>query len=271
MPDAADTPARPVVLVTGAAGRIGRAFASRCAARFRLRLADLDAEALAEVARFHTDDSSGGAEPLAFDIADREACDAACAGCDAVVHLAGNVDPFTADLGELIGPNVAGLFNVFTAAADAGVRRLVFASSAQTIEAYPKDVQLGTTEPVRPDNLYGVCKVFGEALAAHYAYKRGLSAVCVRIANYRENLSPQTNLNRRDFSAYLSPGDASELLARSVEAEGVRFAIVNGVSDNRYKRMRMDQTCELLGVTLRDDAFEIKGVPPPAEKSDPSI
>ncbi|MEO1512690.1 MAG: SDR family oxidoreductase, partial [Planctomycetota bacterium] len=205
-----------------------------------------------------------------FDVTDRAACRSAAEGCDAIVHLAGHVDP-VADFHEhLLGPNLIGVYNVLEAAAEAGVGRLVYASSAQTIEAYPKDVQPDVTHPVRPDNLYGVCKVFGEALACHLAYKRGMSAVCIRIANFREKLEPTTKLNMRDMTAYISPDDMSELIARSIEVEGITFEIVNGVSGNRYKRMRMDETCALLGMELKDDAFRVLGYPEPAAKSDPA-
>lgn len=256
---------KPLVLVTGAGGRIGRAFVSRNAGRFRFRIADLNGASMDPI-RDHAE-----GDPLVFDVSDRDACAAACGGVDAVVHLAGYVDPGADFHRDLLGPNVVGVFNVFEAAAAAGVKRLVYASSAQTIEGYPKDLQPDVTHPVRPDNLYGVCKVFGEALARHLYDKQGLSAVCVRIANFREELTARTNMNMRDMTAYISPRDLSELLARAVEVEGVGFAIVNGVSGNRYKRMRMDETCELLGFELEDDAFAVKGYPEPAAKSDPAF
>lgn len=265
---ATTTPSR--VLVTGAAGRIGRCFARAAKDRFRLRLADRNAAAL-EPLRDCTDE-----EPLIFDVTDPEACARACRGCDAVIHLAGSVNLADDAWGELHRDNVDGVFQVFDACAREGVRRLVFASSAQTVEAHPKDVQLNTRDRLRPENLYGVCKAFGEALAAFYAYRSperggGPSAVCVRIANFREEITARTRLSRRDMTAYLSPGDLNSILCRAVEVEGVRFAIVNAVSNNRYKRLRMDETCELLGVELSDDAFATLEYPEPPAKSDPAF
>ncbi|MEM0983427.1 MAG: NAD(P)-dependent oxidoreductase, partial [Planctomycetota bacterium] len=232
------TDPKPTVLVTGAGGRIGRTLAKYAKDRFRLRLSDLTTDSMAEVAHCSPED------PFVLDVRDHAACRAAVKGCDAVVHLAGVIDVSDDAWANIRETNVDGVFNVFDACALEGVPRVVYASSAQTIEGYPKDVQLGVREQFRPDNLYGVCKVFGEATAAYYAHRPaerggGPSSVCVRIANFREILEPTTKLNMRDMTAYISKRDLSEILCRSVEVEGIRFEVVGGVSGNRYKRMRM--------------------------------
>lgn len=256
----------PLVLVTGAGGRIGRAFITRNAGRMRFRVAEARADSLEPVRAF------AEGRPLVFDVQDAAACREAVRGVDAVVHLAAAVDPWTQDLHDIAGPNLMGAYEVFNAAAlEPSCRRLVFASSAQVVEAYPKDVQLGTSERFRPANLYGVCKVFAEALAAYHAARGDYTAVCLRIASFRETLTGQTRLSKRDVSAYLSPRDLAELMARAVEVTGITFEVCNAVSNNRYKRLRMDETCALLGVELKDDAFEALGYPPPAEVSDPAF
>lgn len=66
---------------------------------------------------------------------------------------------------------------------------MVFASSAQTVEGYPQDRQILVSDPVRPKNLYGVTKCFGEALGCYFATQEGLSVIAVRIANFTE-MSP---------------------------------------------------------------------------------
>ena len=77
----------PRVLVTGAAGAIGSAVTARLSDRWRLRATDLQAGA--------------GIDEL--DITDADACHAAFAGVDAVVHLAGNPSP-DANWSQLHGP-----------------------------------------------------------------------------------------------------------------------------------------------------------------------
>jgi nucleoside-diphosphate-sugar epimerase len=48
------------------------------------------------------------------------------------------------------------LYNIFLAAKNAGVKRMVYASSIHAISGYPKDVQAKTSEPPNPGDLYGI-------------------------------------------------------------------------------------------------------------------
>ena len=147
----------------------------------------------------------------------------------------------------------------FRAASDAGCRRIVFASSAQTVEGYPDDRQVSVRDPIRPKNLYGVTKCFGEALGSYFATQEGLSVIAIRFANFTE-FSAGEEHSARDVSAFLSHRDAVQLLVRAVEVENVNFAIVNGVSNNRYKRLALDESRKILGFMPEDDAFEILGL-----------
>lgn len=119
-------------------------------------------------------------------MADPEDCRRACEGIDTVVHLAADASPEADFHGSLLDADVKGAFNVFRAAADAGCRRVVYASSAQVIEGYPKDRPLTTRDPVRPGNLHGVTKCFGEARGSYFASQEGLSVIAVRIANFND-------------------------------------------------------------------------------------
>ena len=237
------------VLITGAAGRIGTAFVKHLDAlegeRYDLRLADLEKL-----------DQRG----IKLDVTDLSACREACKGMGTVVHLAGVASPDA--LFEAILPvNVSGTYNVFRAASDAGVRRVVFASSAQTIEGYPLDVQVRTDMPVRPKNLYGVSKAFGEALAAYFAYQEGLEAVAVRIGAF-EYPDQWNRMGSRDLSAWASPEDLCALLVRCVEADlgEEPFAIAHGISNNRFKRLDLTDTRARLGYTPKADAFSMWNV-----------
>ncbi|MBA2673531.1 NAD(P)-dependent oxidoreductase [Ramlibacter sp.] len=242
------------VLITGAAGRIGSAlvkyldshdaprYAPRDAPRYALRLADL------EVA---------GERGVALDVTDLSACRKACEGIDTVVHLAAVASP-DAPFDEILPVNISGTYNVFRAASDAGVRRVVFASSAQAIEGYPLDVQVSSGMPVRPKNIYGVSKAFGEALAAHFAYQQGLEAVAVRIGAF-EYPHEWKRMGARDLSAWVSPEDLCALLVRCIEADLGKepFAIAHGISDNRFKRLDLTDTRARLGYAPTADAFAV--------------
>lgn len=242
---------RSFVLLTGAAGRIGTAFREDASDRYRWRFADRDASALSTTGSDH--------EAVEIDVADPEACRRACTGIDTVVHLAADPNPEADFYGSLLDANIKGTYNIFRAAKDAGCRRVVFASSAQTVEAYPLDQQVATDAPIRPKNLYGVTKCFGEAVASYFAHVEGLSTIVVRIANYAEFKHGQSH-TARDMSAYLSRRDAVQLLSRCIDVPEVDFAIVHGVSDNRFKRLDLSSTRALLNYAPVDDAFATLGL-----------
>lgn len=248
------------VLLTGAAGGIGTALFRYAGDRYVFRLADLPEASLPEV-----DGSSGAGsahETRSFRLSDAGACREACEGMDAVVHLAADPSPEADFEGSLLENNVVGTYNVLRAASEAGCARVVLASSIHAVGAYPPDVQVHTSMPVKPGNLYGVSKCFGEDLASYYSSREGLSCIAVRIGAflYPEELE---KTGPEALDAFVSPRDLCQLLCRCVEApEDVRFAIVHGLSDNRFKRLDIQQARETFGYEPEDDAFRILGLSP---------
>ncbi|CAA9578348.1 MAG: UDP-glucose 4-epimerase [uncultured Thermomicrobiales bacterium] len=247
---AQDVSSARAVLLTGAAGRIGGNFFEHAKERYRFRLAHRDAAKLAAAAGEEH-------EAISLDVADPDACRAACDGIDTVVHLAADPSPEADFYGSLLDNNIKGTYNVFRAAADAGCRRIVYASSVHAVFAYPLDVQAKTDSPVRPANMYGVSKCFGEALAACFA-NDGLSSIAVRIGAY-EAPWVHENPTAEAMAMYVSHRDLNQLLTRCVDADDVPFAIVHGVSDNRFKRLDLTSTRELLGYAPEDDGFALFG------------
>lgn len=242
-------PMKTRILLTGAAGRIGSAFYAHARDRYSFRLADRSADDLARVA-------GEGDQVLALDVADPEACRAACAGIDMVVHLAADASPEADFYGSLLDDNIKGTYNVFRAAKDAGCRRVVYASSLHAVAGYPSDVQVRPELPVRPNRLYGVSKCFGEAVASYFADAEGLPGIAVRIGAY--DFDPRDeNPDPRTLAAYVSPRDLNDLLVRCIEVPDVHFAIVYGLSNNRFTRADLTATRALLGYAPQDDAFDI--------------
>ncbi|MDQ2796676.1 MAG: NAD(P)-dependent oxidoreductase, partial [Actinomycetota bacterium] len=139
------------VLLTGAAGSIGTALRERLPALgWDLRSFD----------RKHV---PGG---IVGDITNAATLDAALDGVTAIVHLAGV--PTEAPWRQLREANVDGLVELFEAARRAGVERVVWASSNHAVGFTPVADDLPSDLPPRPDTLYGVTKVFGEALGRYY-------------------------------------------------------------------------------------------------------
>jgi nucleoside-diphosphate-sugar epimerase len=238
---------RRKVLLTGAAGRIGTAFRHFVAGRYDFRLADCDLAGL---------DDSGAAEVMALDIVDLEACQVACQGMDTVVHLAGDASGAAGFYGSLLDNNIKGVYNIFQAARDQGCRRVIFASSVQAISGYPLDVQAHPESPVKPINMYAVSKCFGEAVAHYFALAEGLSSIAIRIGTFEGNHA-WDKLDARNLSTFISKRDLGQLLVRCIEVPQVQFAIVHGVSNNRFKRLDITSTKALLGYAPLDDSFQL--------------
>ena len=241
------------VLLTGAAGRVGSAFFRYAQERYDFRLADRPDSNIVSL-------DPMGHETSAFDLSDAAACRNACEEIDVVVHLAADPSPNANFKSSVLPNNIVGTYNILDAACSAGCSRVVLASSAQAVEAYPVDVQVHPDMPVRPKNFYGVSKCFVEALASYYATEEGLSCVAVRIGAF-EYPEEHESMSARDLSAFVSPRDLCQLLCRCVESpEEVGFAIAHAVSDNRFKRLDLRQTREIFGYEPEDDAFQIFGV-----------
>jgi hypothetical protein len=237
------------VLLTGAAGRIGASFYTSARSAFWFRLADISPESLYE--KVLPED-----EVMMLDVASLDACQAACSGMDTVVHLAASPSPGSDFYPDLLDNNIKGTYNVFRAAVDQGCRRVVFASSVHAVMGYPPQVQSNPDSPVRPVNMYGVSKCFGEAVASYFAHTEDITSIVVRIATYdadwfRNELTPE------NLSGYVSHRDLNQLLSLCITTPDIQFAIVNGLSDNRFKRMDLSSTRELLGYEPQDDAFEL--------------
>jgi len=232
------------VLVTGSSGRIGSHFVQAVdRSAFDIRRADL----------VH----APGDYPASFvtlDVTDARSCRAACAGMDAVLHLAGDPSPTAPFRSSVLPVNIAGTYNMVEAALAEGVARFVFASSAQAVEGYPADHQVREGDAPWPANDYGAGKAFGEALCSAASTRGEGTFVSVRIGNYQDE-APGDDAAWRDRTAWLSPADAVQLLAGALTAPIGGHTVAHGVSDNAVKRLSIDATRRVLGYAPIDDAF----------------
>lgn len=245
---AQSNPVRRRVLVTGAAGNIGSYFAAHSHSKYELRLMvqemDDDARAVEKYG-----------EVVVCDLADLEKLKEICAGIDTVLHLAGNPSP-SQTWNSVIENNITGTYHTYIAAKSAGCRRVLFASSIHAVSGYPKDVQVKTSEPVNPGDLYGVSKCFGEALGRYMAEQEGLSVIALRIGAFQPHSSAQ-KMEVGMMDAWVSQRDLNQLIEKCIDVENVRFAIFHGLSDNRFKRLDISDARELLGYAPQDDFTEV--------------
>lgn len=240
-------PKRRQVLVTGAAGNIGSYFAEHSHQKYDLVLCDrsLDSMKQAGVDKF--------GRLLEVDITDLEAFKSACAGIDTVLHLAADASP-NATWETVRDLNIGGTYNAYVAAKSGGCRRVIYASSIHAVSGYASDIQVKTSEPVNPGDLYGVSKCFGEAMGRYMAEQEGVSVIALRIGAFQPVEKAQDESSLAMVDAFVSKRDLNQLIERSIDVENVRFAVLHGLSDNRFKRLDISDARELVGYAPVDDA-----------------
>lgn len=166
-------------------------------------------------------------------------------GADMVVHFGAIGDEAPWD--QILPSNIVGAYNIWEAAYQNKVRRVVYASSIHAVGMYPKNQFIGTDVPHRPDTFYGLAKCFAEDLASLYWEKRGVELVCMRI------LSAANVGNPRALGSWLSYDDLIHLVERSIDTPVTGFTIVYGVSNN--DRAPVDNAkAHYLGYRPKDNA-----------------
>ena len=204
------------LLMTGAAGGLGRAMRSRLKANCEvLRLSDISEVSAAQA----------GEEVVQADLADASAVHALVAGCQAIVHFGGvsTEQPW----GAILQANIIGAYNLYEAARVHGVHRIVLASSNHVMGFYRQNEVVDALSPPRPDGLYGVSKAFGEDLARLYFDRYGIETACVRIGSSFPE--PQ---DRRMLATWLSHDDLHRLITACLTTPVLGHSIIYGTSDN---------------------------------------
>lgn len=159
-------------------------------------------------------------------------------GHDTLIHLAWD---FTGDgwLAENLNPaNTQMSFNVFQAAVDAGIKRVIVASSVHADKFAGRDVaRQGLLKPFDlplPDSPYGAGKCMLEALGRYYADAKRLEVVCIRFGGINKlNVPPESPYSERQV--WLSHQDCINLIKKCLEADSVpyNYTIIYAVSDNK--------------------------------------
>ena len=204
------------LLITGAAGGLGRLARARLGnLAATIRLSDIAEMALADA----------GEEVVHCDLADFAAVRTLVEGCDAIVHLGGISVESTFQ--NILQGNLIGLYNLYEAARQARVARILFASSNHAIGFHTRETRLGADAPLRPDSLYGVSKCFGEAVARLYFDKFGIETAIVRIGS----CFPEPK-DHRMLATWLSPDDFIRLVERIFAAPRLGCPVVYGASAN---------------------------------------
>jgi nucleoside-diphosphate-sugar epimerase len=165
------------IVVTGGAGKAGRAV-----------VADLGASGY-EVVSVDVAASTDPDEPtVVTNLTDLGQTMESLAGFDAVVHLAAVPAPNIRPNGETFRNNTMSTYNVFTAAVQLGMERVVWASSETLIglpfeRDLPRYAPIDEDHPLLPESHYALSKLAGEAIADQFSRWSDLPFVALRISN----------------------------------------------------------------------------------------
>ncbi len=182
------------ILVTGGCGFIGSNLVEKLLADKRVSFVRiLDNLATGSVANILPFRDHPSVEFMEGDIRDYNTCIAACNSIDRISHQAalGSVprsikDPLTTN-----NVNITGTLNVFTAAKESGIKRIVFAASSSTYGDHPglPKVEDRIGRPLSP---YAVTKYVNELYARVYADLYGIEFIGLRYFNI---FGPKQNPN----------------------------------------------------------------------------
>ena len=168
-----------MIVVTGASGRLGR--------RVVQLLVDQNRAVLA-TDRSATDDLP--AEFVRCDLGDAKAVEGILKDAEAVVHMGAIPGPLREDPRVIFENNVASTFNVMMTAAELGLRRVVFSSSAFGMgwahdgDAFvPLYLPLDEEHPMMPFEPYGLSKQVGEDIGRMIARNSNTTVVSLRFTN----------------------------------------------------------------------------------------
>ncbi|WP_339036348.1 NAD(P)-dependent oxidoreductase [Mammaliicoccus sciuri] len=237
------------ILITGAFGNIGTTLIEKLKNKHLLTITDVNITSMNE-------SQFDNCKIKKLDITNFDECKKIINNnIDIVVHLAGTPNP-NASFHEVLNLNIVGTYNVFMASIGANVKKVIFASSAQTIEGYPNDKQVSENDVTKPGNFYGVSKVTSEALASYFANDNNIDFIALRIGAFDELRKTNFKLNPRDLSAYISPEDLSQIVTNCIDTSFTsHFEIINCISDNQYKRLDIYKAKKLINYQPKNDAF----------------
>ncbi|MDF0601384.1 NAD(P)-dependent oxidoreductase [Psychromarinibacter sp. C21-152] len=203
------------IAITGGSGRVGKAIRGALAGRVpSIRVVDI-----ADPGALRANETWSKA-----DISDRADLVRALVDVDAIVHLAGY--PNERDIEEILRVNVLGTHNVFEAARENGIGRIVFGSTNHVVGFYPRETTVSPTDPMRPDSLYGLSKCWGELEAGLYYDKAGIRSLNIRIGNAAERPT-----DARAKAIWVAPDDLAQLVLIGLEHPDIRCETVFGVSE----------------------------------------
>jgi UDP-glucose 4-epimerase len=239
-----------VVLVTGGAGLIGSHIADQLVAEGAGEVRVLDNLSRGTMDNLALAQRSGRLTFIEGDLRDRDEVRRAVTGCDFVFHQAAiRIVLCAAHPRDCMDVLVHGTFNVFEAAAEAGVQKLVYASSASVYgaaEVFPTDER---HHPYNNRTLYGAAKLMSEGIARHYYDTRGLASVGLRYFNVYGPRMDVTGAYTEVFGRWLTCIDEDR--APQIDGDGstsMDLVFVEDIARANLLAARSSRMCDVYNV-----------------------
>jgi nucleoside-diphosphate-sugar epimerase len=194
----------------------------------------------------------------------------ALAGMEAVVHLAAIPRPGLLTEEATFTTNVSSTYNVFSAACQLGLRRVVWASSETTLGLPFDDTKpyfpVDEDQPTVPKSSYALSKVLGEEMARYFNSRYQVPFTGLRISNiyteesYAAVPSYQDDARLRSWNAwgYVDARDVAQACRLAVDSDltGADVFII-AAADTVMGRGNAELVAEVFpGVPLRDGTGE---------------
>lgn len=225
------------IVITGAAGHIGSLVTAHLAHSTEHELVLIDCQ------------HDGESAIQTADLARHDtAWDGLFSGADVVIHLAGDPRP-EAPWSALEINNVQATLNVFQAAADHNVGRVIFASTLRTMEGYRYHATpISADLTPRPATFYAISKLMGELIGRQFAEQQGMSVICLRLGAVQSGPeTPSRNWTVWTRARWLNKADLCQVFEKAILADAVSFAALPVTSDNEAKVWDLTKTCAVLG------------------------
>jgi nucleoside-diphosphate-sugar epimerase len=181
------------ILVTGGMGEVGRPTV----------MALLEHGHTVRVLDLSVSDPIPGAECRAGDVTDFAQVQACMDGMEGVVHLAAYRHPGLAPEPRIFAVNVGGTFNVFRAASDAGIKRVVCASSINALgfnfgitfpEGQLRYFPIDEAHPTHTTDPYSYSKQMIEQVGAYFWRREGVTSLFLRFPAVYDLNTPEPSM-----------------------------------------------------------------------------
>jgi len=232
------------ILVTGGLGRIGKEIVPLLEKNF-------DVSILESPKKKHIQNKN----VIYGDILNPDDLNKAFVDIDVIVHLAAisDEDDF---LKKIMPTNIAGTYNIFECAKNSSVKKIIFASTFQSIWNYPNNNTITTNMPARPFNMYACSKLFGENIGRYYSEKYGMSVICLRIG-YFLPYGHEWLQDTEKRKCWCSPKDLDQIITKSILNENIKYDVFFAISENENSFLDISNMKEKLNYESIDGVKKV--------------